>query len=157
MVDNSRLEDLFSSLNLSTFSKLSVMNLMPLKPNQCNNSNRTNKTCEKHPHMARLPTPYSREASHPWTIPPVNPRCSEKDSCNGMKDNSVGGGGSGAGREVGDGQKSAAQHHASDPSHQCSVPAHSGSEATDVNYSSSIPPMYVPSPCFSNEGKVVMI
>lgn len=103
MVDNSRLEDLFSSLNLSTFSKLSVMNLMPLKPNQCNNSNRTNKTCEKHHHMARLPTPYSREASHPWTIPPVNPRCSEKDSCNGMKDNSVGGAGAGrrgTGRKV---------------------------------------------------------
>lgn len=94
------MEDLFSSLNLFTFSKRSVMNLMPLKPNQCNNSNnRTNKTCEKHYHVTRLPTPYHREASHPWTMPPVNPRCSEKDSCNGMRDNSlVGAGGLGEAR-----------------------------------------------------------
>lgn len=136
MVDDSRVEDLFSSLNLSTFSKLSVMNLMPLKTNQCNTSNRTDKTCEKHHHMARQPTPYSRKASHPWTMPPVNPRCSEKDSCNGMRDNSMGG--KETGRKV----------LSSTMPHQCLVPAHSGSEATDVNYSSSIPPMYVPSPMF---------
>ena len=63
------------------------MNIVPLKLDQCN---KANKTCEKHHLVARLPTPCSWEVSHPWTMPPVNPRCSEKDSCNGMRENSMG-------------------------------------------------------------------
>ena len=36
--------------------------------------------------------PLSEGDSHPWTMPPVNPKCSEKDSCNAMRCGSVGAG-----------------------------------------------------------------
>lgn len=81
-------EFLFSSLGSSMFSKFSARNILPLKLDKYNNRNKANRR-EKYWHTDGLPTPLSQEDSHPWTMPPVNPKCSEKDSCDGMRGGSV--------------------------------------------------------------------
>ena len=79
----------FSSLGSSMFFKFFTRNILPLKADNCDNRNKVNHSENTVDHPSTL---LSEGDSHPWTMPPVNPKCSEKDSCNRMRRGSVGAG-----------------------------------------------------------------